>query len=287
MQLSFDNVNRRPNGQLLKWVGNKYRYAQEIVELFPEKYNKYVEPFVGTGAVLATLKPHKAIASDALKPLIEFWKILKKSPENLIIYYKTEIERFNRNRQEVYDEIKKRFNEKHNPYDLLLLSRTCYGGVMRFRQADGYMSTPIGPHKPIPPKTFERRAKEWSERIQNTDFYAVDFREAFKMVEKGDVVYCDPPYVDTQRILYGAQGFSFKDLYHNIREAKEKGAYIALSIDGAKKSNKKLIDVGIPHDNLFEKQLIIDCGTSMLLRFQRNGENMEGENVKDRLLLTW
>ena len=41
--------------QLLKWIGNKQRFAHEIASFFPEKYGTYFEPFVGSGAVLATV----------------------------------------------------------------------------------------------------------------------------------------------------------------------------------------------------------------------------------------
>ena len=51
-----------PNGkpfklQLLKWIGNKQRFAHEIISYFPGKYDGYYEPFVGSGAVLGTLAP--------------------------------------------------------------------------------------------------------------------------------------------------------------------------------------------------------------------------------------
>ena len=43
--------------QLLKWIGNKQRFAHEIVSLFPERFGAYYEPFLGSGAVLGTLNP--------------------------------------------------------------------------------------------------------------------------------------------------------------------------------------------------------------------------------------
>ena len=56
----------RPNGkpfrlQLLKWVGNKQRFAHEIISYFPAKFDAYYEPFLGSGAVLGTLAPDKAL----------------------------------------------------------------------------------------------------------------------------------------------------------------------------------------------------------------------------------
>jgi DNA adenine methylase len=91
----------KPHGQLLKWVGNKYRFANQIVATFPDRFNTYIEPFVGTGAVLATLLPQKAIASDALRPLIEFWDLVKHDPRSLVEAYAYQIGRFNQDRQTV------------------------------------------------------------------------------------------------------------------------------------------------------------------------------------------
>ena len=59
--------------QLLKWIGNKQRFAHEIISYFPESINTYYEPFIGSGAVLGTLSPEKGVASDSFKPLIEIF----------------------------------------------------------------------------------------------------------------------------------------------------------------------------------------------------------------------
>ena len=65
------DYSKTPPPQLLKWVGNKQRYAPLITSFFPKEYNRYIEPFMGTGAILATVYPTKGIAGDTLKPLIE------------------------------------------------------------------------------------------------------------------------------------------------------------------------------------------------------------------------
>jgi len=51
--------------QLLKWVGSKQRFAHQIVRHFPARFGTYFEPFLGSGAVLGTLRPARAVASDA------------------------------------------------------------------------------------------------------------------------------------------------------------------------------------------------------------------------------
>ena len=69
--------------QLLKWIGNKQRFAHEIISYLPADYNIYYEPFLGSGAVLGTLAPRRAFASDAFQPLVEIWQTLRSSPDTL------------------------------------------------------------------------------------------------------------------------------------------------------------------------------------------------------------
>ena len=245
----------------------------------------FYEPFVGTGAVLATLQPDKAVASDTLEPLIDFWHQLQTSPDALIAHYEKNWEAYQKDRKRAYENAKARYNDAPNPFDLMFISRTCYGGVIRFTK-EHKISTPIGPHNPIKPDSFAERVHDWRNRVQNCEFVHADYKDVIAKASKGDLIYCDPPYTDSQTILYGAQMFVFSELLEAIDLAKKRGAMIALSIDGDKKSGKKEIDLGIP-DDLFEHEMFVDCGHSMLRRFQKGGETMEGEKVRDRLLLTW
>lgn len=166
------------------------------------------------------------------------------------------------------------------------LSRACYGGVVRFRKADGYMSTPCGVHQPISPESFAKRVDEWHRRTGGARFLSMDYATAMAEAQSGDLVYCDPPYSHSQAILYGAQAFSIKELLHEIERCKTRGVSVALSIDGTKKSGDIICDVPVPA-RLFETEILIDCGRSMLKRFQMDGRSLERERVADRLLLTY
>ena len=73
--------------QLLKWIGNKQRFAFEIASYFPRDYGTYFEPFLGSGAVLGTLSPKRAIGSDVFPPLMEIWMTLREAPEELKNWY--------------------------------------------------------------------------------------------------------------------------------------------------------------------------------------------------------
>ena len=63
--------------QLLKWIGNKQRFAPEIVSFFPARFGVYREPFLGSAAVLATLAPRQGVGSDIFAPLVEIWQTLR------------------------------------------------------------------------------------------------------------------------------------------------------------------------------------------------------------------
>lgn len=279
---------RRPaSGQLLKWIGNKHRFAEEIISYFPEHFKTYWEPFLGSGAVLGTLAPDHAVASDCFKPLMEIWQMLRDDPQALKKCYEERwLAMMAGNKVEEYEKIKANYNAHPNGADLLFLSRSCYGGVVRFRQADGYMSTPCGVHSPIPPDSFAARVDEWHEKTARTVFLQQEYGAAMAGAERGDLVYCDPPYSFTQSILYGAQSFDLNHLFDVIGECKMRGVYVALSIDGSKRSGDLLCDVPIPR-GLFQREVSIKCGRSMLRRFQMNGKSLEREVVHDRLLLTY
>lgn len=273
--------------QLLKWIGNKQRFADEIIGYFPAKFGTYHEPFIGSGGVLGTLAPKAGRASDSFGPLIGIWQALKNRPSTLQEWY---TERWEMARTlgkvEGYEKVKASYNAKPNPADFVFLTRACYGGVVRFRQADGYMSTPCGVHDPISPASFAKRVDEWHKRVRNTDFTHIEFEEAMEAARPGDVVYCDPPYSFSQAILYGAQRFSLESLFDVIEKCKHRGVYVALSIDGSKKSGDFICDIPIPK-GLFEREVLVNVGRSMLKRFQMEGQTLEGEIVADRLLLTY
>lgn len=273
--------------QLLKWVGNKQRFAHEIASYFPAVFGTYFEPFLGSGAVLATLAPERGIGADVFRPLLEIWWALKNDPETLKQWY-ADRWRVATDGQKVaeYERIKASYNAEPNGADFLFLCRSCYGGVVRFRMADGHMSTPCGVHTPVAPETFSRRVEEWHRRTEGTQFLLEDYETTMDMAESGDMIYCDPPYSSSQTILYGAQSFDLGRLFRVIDRCKSRGVYVALSIDGTKRSGSFAHNLSVPH-GLFEREAFVNCGRSMLKRFQMNGRTLEGEVVADRLLLTY
>ena len=144
--------------QLLKWVGNKQKQADTIIRFFPASFDRYFEPFLGSGGVLGVLAPKHAVASDTFRPLTEIWQVLKSDKELLKRHY---AERFaliaEMGKKEAYEQVLSSYNARPNGADLVFLCRACYGGVVRFRKNDGYMSTPVGIHDPVSPESFSKQ----------------------------------------------------------------------------------------------------------------------------------
>lgn len=281
---------------LLKWIGNKQRFAETIVSYMPEEFNNYYEPFLGSGAVLAELLysdsekifPHfkTAFGSDILPFLIEIFNIVKTNSDLIKDYYSNEIIEYYTSPELKYNEIRDRFNLNHNALDFCILSRTCYSGVIRFRKADGFMSTPRGPHKPIKPETFIKRVDLWQQLLSKAEFRCESYIDAMDRPQAGDLVYCDPPYTHSQSIIYGAQEFNVDILFEKIAECKARDVKVILSINGLRDSKRKDISV-TPPDGLFERKLLVACGTSMIDRLKNDGKKMDDKLVHDQLLFTW
>ncbi len=62
--------------------------------------------------------------------------------------------------------------------------------------------------------------------------------------------------------------------------------FVAVSIDGNKRSGNLVCDIPMPV-GLFEREMLVTTGRSMLKRFQMEGKSLEEEVVADRLLLTY
>lgn len=74
---------------LIKWPGGKSGEIDKIVKYIP-KYDRYIEPFFGGGALFFHLKPNAASINDISGSLIEYYELIKKQDKelyNLLLCY--------------------------------------------------------------------------------------------------------------------------------------------------------------------------------------------------------
>jgi D12 class N6 adenine-specific DNA methyltransferase len=68
----------------LRWAGSKRRLLAHLIPYVPEKIEKYYEPFLGGGSMFFYLGPKRAEISDASRPLIETYRAVSETPDQLL-----------------------------------------------------------------------------------------------------------------------------------------------------------------------------------------------------------
>ena len=67
-----------------KWQGNKSKHFKYIIPEIPTDFKKYIEPFVGSGAVFLKIEPKRWIINDLNENNISIWKLAKENPKFII-----------------------------------------------------------------------------------------------------------------------------------------------------------------------------------------------------------
>lgn len=181
----------------LKWVGGKRQLMSEIDPLIPSKISTYYEPFIGGGAVFLNQQPKKAIINDYNAELINVYKVVRDSVEELIEdlgTHKNESDYFYsirvQDRQEGFEQL----SALKRASRVIYLNKTCFNGLYRVNSS-GEFNTPFGRYK-SPNIINETVLRAVSHYLNNNDIQLLsgDFEDALKGIRKGSFVYLDPPY---------------------------------------------------------------------------------------------
>ena len=190
-----NNINTTNNIRpFLKWAGNKYRIIDHVRKALPEG-KRLIEPFAGSAAVFLNTDYEHYIINDNNPDLIHLYNILKKEGASFIKkcrYYFTP--RFND--EEQYYKLRHKFNDSKDTYKrailFVYLNRHGYNGLCRYNLKGGY-NVPFGRYKS--PYFPEKEMLAFHKKAKNAEFVLSSFEQVIQAAIKGDVIYCDPPYV--------------------------------------------------------------------------------------------
>lgn len=215
----------------IKWAGGKTLLAKKLIARMPEKYNTYIEPFIGGGSIFFEVSPENAFINDINNSLINCYNQIKGDYQTIVsILSKLESEFNELDEQEKskYYYIKRdEFNKKHmdvmNAALFVFLNKTCFNGLYRENKS-GCFNVPFG-HKKKISLYDEENMQLVSEAMKNAKITCLDFEEFLKHtnVEKGDFVFIDSPYAETFS-QYNQSGFTNKDherlasLFHELSD---------------------------------------------------------------------
>lgn len=218
LNLSQDNslVDLKP---VLKWAGGKTQLLPQLNELLPDKLRtgevkKYIEPFVGGGAVFFYLykKYHfsEIYLFDINKELIILYNSIKNNVNGLIHFLSKVSDEYlslnNEKRKEYYYQKREEYNNFDKDIDAnrysvdfiprsaltIFLNRTCFNGLYRVNSQNKF-NVPIGKYK-NPTILDEKNLRAVSQSLQTAEIRHCDFSETLNYADADSFIYYDPPY---------------------------------------------------------------------------------------------
>ena len=254
----------------VKWAGGKNSLIPQITKYYPFELKngfieRYIEPFVGGGAVLIDIlqkyEIKEAYAFDINIDLINCYNVIKNNVEELI----NELDKKEKNFIALNDEERQNYfydiRAEYNSYKLndkldvkrasefIFLNRTCFNGLYRVNK-DGKFNVPCGKYK-NPTICDSNNLRDLSELIKNVIFEYGDYRKSEKYVNNNTFVYFDPPY----RPLSATSGFTSytKEDFNDDNQKELANYFYKLDLKNAKlmlsNSNPKNVN---KDDNFFE-----------------------------------
>jgi DNA adenine methylase len=211
---------------VLKWAGGKRQLLEPILSFidraFPDRIEKYYEPFAGGAAVFFALvsrgKFEKAKLTDMNADLIRVYSELRDDVDSVIL----ELQKLRDlgHNEEVYYKVRGKRPTKASARAarMIYLNRTGYNGLYRVNRS-GDFNVPFGRYK----KRIldEARLKAAAKALQGVELAVEDFERSCKAAKRGDFVYFDPPYVPVSKTAsFAAYHSKAFDLAEHERLAK-------------------------------------------------------------------
>jgi len=216
----------------IKSQGIKSKLVPWINDVLPSDIKgRWIEPFMGTGVVGFNLAPKSALMCDTNPHLVAFYQAIqngKITPDNVRSYLNQEGSKLLKIGDEYYYEVRKRFNQYHDPLDFLFLNRAGFNGMIRFNRK-GEFNIPFC-------KKPQRFAQAYVTKIVNQVAYVSelfkkkdfvfkcqDFQATIDEADSQSFIYCDPPYIDRHTDYYnGWDEEKEQQLYKSLSETKAK-----------------------------------------------------------------
>ena len=245
----------------VKWVGGKSQLLEEIRKKYPQKIERYCEPFVGGGAVLFDIlqkfQPKEVLINDINKELINTYYQVKNHCEELINQLnelQTQYKKLGQeDRKVLFYEKRTRYNTlKVNGDELenlekatlfIFLNKTCFNGLYRVN-SKGLFNVPFNNAK-NPLICDAENLRLCSQVLQNVILKTGDYKECESFIDEKTFVYIDPPYrplTQTSAFTsYSENQFLDKEqieLAQFIDNIAKKGSTILASNSDPKNSNE-------------------------------------------------
>jgi len=198
---------------VLKYRGGKLREIPHFLRHIPDDFDRYIEPFLGGGALYFYMEPARAVLNDVNARLMGFYRQLRdRYPEmrrqldalqveyerNQRAYEKLKAgqpdERVPNANEDLYYRLRALYNQPDETWLegvlYFFINKTAYSGMLRYNRSGDY-NVPFGRY---PHFNTQRVTARHSELLQCAELHSVDYTQIFSMAAKDDFIFLDPPY---------------------------------------------------------------------------------------------
>ena len=198
----------------LNYIGGKYKLLPQILPLFPDNINTFVDLFCGGCNVGINISAKKIIFNDNLSYLIDLYKQFDSLPkEDVFHHVENRIKQFNLSltNKDGYLELRKLYNSEKNPLDLFVLLAYSFNHQIRFNNSHEF-NNPFGKERSCFNEHMKNNLLDFLNALNknSVDFTSFNFDKFdFSGLSLNDFVYADPPYlITTGTYNDGKRGFT-------------------------------------------------------------------------------
>ena len=243
----------------LKWAGGKRQLLPQIRQFYPESFESYIEPFVGSGAVFldlysqGLLDGRRSVLIDNNADLVGCYIAVRdrtvqviRSLSRLATGYKVDPHgHYYTVRDKRFNPARRRISNGNGPNSsrytpslaamLIYLNRTGFNGLFRLNSQGGF-NVPIGRYKNPQICNADNLRAVAKALGTNVTLEHDNFESVLTYARRGDFVYFDPPYAPLTRTAlftsYTAAGFLLEDqerLQQVVIQLASRGCWVLLS----------------------------------------------------------
>ena len=216
----------------LKWAGGKRWLVANHPDVFPATFNRYIEPFLGSGAVYFHLSPSISILSDVNSELITTYRVIRDD----WIELQKQLNILQSRHSDEYFYVVRSWTPIH-PIEkaarFIYLNRTCWNGLYRVNRR-GEFNVPRGSKDAVLLDTDD--FSEIARRLKKASLHVADFEKTIDLADEGDLLFVDPPYTVKHNlngfVKYNDKIFLWEDqvrLRDAIVRATQRGVFLVMT----------------------------------------------------------
>lgn len=250
----------------IPYQGSKRGLAPLIAQYIPADIQTWYEPFAGSAAMTIWAAYHslseKYVIGDSLRPMCELWNAIIEEPDATARQYRDVWQGQLGAGHGYFNAVRARYNEEHNPVDLLYLICRCVKNAVRFNRHGRFTQSHDKRRLGMKPEKMTAAIFGVSQLLRGkTEVRCGDWLETTHDATPADFIYMDPPYLGTTigRDKRYAEQLELDRLTSGLAEMRNRQLRFVLSYDGM--TGDKTYGEPLP-DKLELTRLLLHAGKS-------------------------